>query len=176
MSLSQSQLIDTNNINFPGIKPKEKGLKSDLICSKSAISSVLNCNFYAWTQSLCGIDMQISLTAPFSITARSFTDKHPTKLNRPCQMSRSCCPWSKLIIIELQLQWRLIGAKNWPPDRGDENDQANSKTLPSLILERQFKAYLFTIRNLMQQMYETTYECTSPRKCKKHLSLFIHSN
>ena len=58
LSLNQRQLISTNNINFPRIKPKEKGLNSDLICSKSAISSVLNCNFYAWTQSVCGIDVQ----------------------------------------------------------------------------------------------------------------------
>ena len=65
LSLNQSQLIGTNNINFPRIRLKEKGLNSDLICSKSAISSVLNCNFYAWTQSVCGIDMQRSLTAPF---------------------------------------------------------------------------------------------------------------
>ena len=105
LSLNQSQLIGTNNINFPRIKPKEKGLNSDLICSKSAISSVLNCNFYAWTQSVCGIYMQQkSYSTLFFISARSFIDKHATKVNHPCQMSRSCCPWSKLIIIELQLQ------------------------------------------------------------------------
>ena len=157
LSFNQSQRIGTNNINFPRIKPKEKGLNSDLICSKSAISSVLNCNFYAWTQSVCGIDMQQKSYSTFFISARPFIDKHATKVNHPCQMSRSCCPWSRVIIIELQLQWRLIWAKNWHPERGDENDQANSKTLPSLILERPFKAYLFTTRNLMQQMYETTF-------------------